>query len=256
MANKQRNDPINKKFYAPLRMLDAIGDWVFYFSVAISLAVVFTLRSKYPEWYDREQMMFVVSVIMGFVIALTSRLYLTPRAIDARRMEFLSKGYDVPLSHEKTQDYYNNYEPPGTRRIAAQALENAFFSKSIALKMIVLERIKVLAAIVIFILLVREPDLGLASIAAVTIFGEQIIIKYVRLELFRVRSENTYNRLFELFTDNPVEKIFQTKAIDNFCYYETGKAIAGVYLSDKIFKKLNEDLSEEWQRIKMTLNIQ
>jgi hypothetical protein len=113
----------------------------------------------------------------------------------------------------------------------------------------------VIIAVLAFFGILRADDLAFPAIAAATIFGEQILMRWLRLEWFRVRSERAYERLRRLFLDGANDREFAAQAIDNFTFYESGKALSAVTLSDRLFRKRNDELSAEWKEVCAQLHI-
>jgi hypothetical protein len=252
-----RSDPIGDRYYRPLRLADNGLKVLFWVTIGLSFVPYFVDRASTPKTYDFVQIALVLAVVGFFALGLAIRLYLSPRAEDQRRRDFLSSVYGVPLTHEHTALYYNNNEVDSVRRFGATLLENAFFSKSIALKMALIDRIVVAMYVGLFFIaiLLRSTDLAVMSTAAQAVFSEQIISRLIRLEWFRSQCGGIYNGLFELFQSTPTPEVFSARVIVAFATYETAKSNAAIVLSSRIFNKQNPALSSEWEKIKKTLNI-
>jgi hypothetical protein len=194
-------------------------------------------------------------VIVGFIINMTNRLYFFPRAEDARRKEFLSNAFDFDLLHERTHGYYNNDEKDPIRRIGVLTLENLFFSKAILHKMAPSIRAKAFAYFLAWIAAALWRDLPQDWVlaAAQVIFSEEIISRWLRLEWARNRAENIYSFTHRLYQMNPQQDKLAAYAIAAFADYESGKTLAGILLSSKIFTKYNKTLSAEWEIVKSGL---
>lgn len=255
MANNARQDPIREKYYRPVELGECAGEVLFWITTVISAVLIVIERASDEKLYNRLQMSLVIVALLAFLIGTAVRLYLQPRALAARASDFLSQSFDVPLSHENTVGYYNNSQPPGQRRLAAMVMENTFFSKEISKSMLWFERLRACIALLVFILMMRQDDLAFAAIAAATVFGEQVIVRYLRLEWFRVRCEASYKHLYDLFLNGPTEPFFTAEAIEGLNSYESGKAMAGLTLSDRLFKKRNAELSAQWDIVRQLLKI-
>lgn len=255
---QQRHDPIGTRYFKALRSIDELSNLLFYTAAGLSFAVLLVDKKDSQPAYDFVQGAFVLAVIVVFVIGLVIRLYLTPRAEDMRRKDLLSKAYDVPLTHEQTTGYYNNDQTQPIKYLGLAVMENSFFSKAILLKMARYERIKVGGYVIVFLIAVlnRNTDLAFAATAAVAIFSEQVLSRWFRLEWLRSRCEATYNNLYALFQSSPTSVTFQAKVLEAATFYETGKANAGITLSETIFLKLNPTLSGEWEQVKQMLKLQ
>lgn len=252
-----KSDPIRENYYAAVEQADKASDGLFYATALLSIISLFIDKGTYPVVYDTVQTSFAVCVISLFIIGLVSRLYWTPRAEDKRRQDFFASACGVSLSHQKTDGYYNNDLSDPIERMAAQVMENSHFSKAIALRMARTERLKVVAYGALWLLCVlnRHADLGLIVAASQAVFSEQILSKWLRLEWLRIRFEKTYDELHRMFQSKPSTPTFRAQTLESLGMYETAKAAAGITLSSKLFHKMNDHQSAEWEQIKADLGI-
>lgn len=256
-AMPPRRDPIGDKYFNPLRVAEVASDIAFYSAAILSIVTLLIEKTQYPAIYDAAQILFVVTVVLGFALGIAIRLYWRPRAEDHRRTELISNASKVPLIVEKTEGYYNNVQSDPTRRLGLNTFENSHFSRAIALEMLKAERVKVTIYALIFLVAVlnRKTDLAFAAVAAQAILSEQILSHWLRLEWCRARFNNTYNDLYKLFQSGPNKSVLYARVLEMFSYYETTKANAGISLSSRIFHQKNAELSAEWEKIKHTLKI-
>lgn len=253
-----KSDPIRERYFDAVDHADKATDWLFYVSAVLSLASLLVTKADFPVLYNLVQILFAASVVGIFCMGLVNRLYLTPRAEDKRRQDFFSSAYGVGLSGiEKTDGYYNNSQSPGIRRVAAQLLENSHFSKAIARRMLKVERIKVVAYLLLWLVgvLCRETDLGAVVVASQVVFSEQIISRWLRLEWLRDRFEKTYSDVYRLFHSSPAAQAFDAMTLESLGVYEAAKANGGVTLSSRLFHQMNDELSREWDQTRAQLKI-
>lgn len=252
-----RSDPVRSKFYEPLERAEFASGLLFYLGAVLSIVVLFVDKAAYPGLYNAVMIPFAVSVAALFGTELATRLYFGPRATDQRTLDFMSSVYNIKLTHELTDGYYNNELKEPAERLAAQLLENTHFTKAIAREMAKGERFRSVAYILIWLmcLLTRQARLDIVLAASQAIFSEQIISRCVRLEWLRARSERIYNDVYALFQSGPVGNTFNARALEAFVVYESVKANAAVTLSGRIFKKRNDELSAEWNKIQAALGI-
>ena len=250
-------DPIRKRYFNDVELADTATDWLFYCGAVLSVLSLLLEKSVYPKIYDWVQVGFLIDAIALFILGHVSRLYLTPRAEDKRRQDFFGRAFDVSLSHEVTDGYYNNDARDPNRRLAAQLLENSLFSKNIALSMARVERIKLLVYAVLWLVCVinRQSDLGVILAASQVIFSEQLVSRWLRLEWLRMRFEKTYDDVYRLFQSRPTASTFAAMALDSLTSYEAAKSTAGITLSSGTFDKLNASISKEWISIKALLKL-
>lgn len=252
-----RSDPIRERYFHAVESVQRASDYFFYIGAVLSVLVLVIEKVEHPIAYDVLLTIFALDVLALFIASMASRLYFNPRAADERNRDFLTNACDVKLTHEQTDGYYNNDASEPLRRVAAQVLENTFFSKRIALRMAKAERIRngIYIAIWLVCVLFRRTDLGVIVACAQAVFSEQIISKWLRLEWLRARSERVYDNVYRLFRANPKKSEFNAMALEEYVLYETAKANAAITLSGKIFNEMNPTLSEEWASIQKTLSI-
>lgn len=252
-----RSDPIAGSYFQWIEYADFLSVRLFITTAVLSILLLLIDRGAHSWWYDVLQTFFAILVIALFLVGLITRLYLTPRAEDKRRQDFLSHACNIPLTHETTVGYYNNDLIGVIPRIAGQLFENTFFTKSILRFMARRERIFLCAYVVIYLLIIFYRDTNLAFIAVVSqaIFSEQILSRYVRLEWLRMRAEKTFDEVYRMFQSKSDGDHLQVQTLDFLVHYETTKATAGIPLSSRLFERLNPTLSQEWECIKKKLNI-
>lgn len=255
--NGTRRDPIREEYFLSVEAFESASNYLFWIIAALSCAIFFIDRPENPFAHQITQWTFSALTIGMFVIGIAQRLYLIPRAEDARRRDFISSAFEVSLSYKSTAGYYNNSLTDPNQRIAAQILENSFFSKTIILHMLRRERMTTAcyAAMWLLAVLNRDTDIGLLAIVSQVIFSEQIISNWLRLESARMRYEKTYEDTYRLLQTKDFSGVFTARVIEILGFYEASKINSGIVLSSAIFEKLNHQLSVEWEEIKSRLGI-
>ena len=247
-----RSDPIHVHYYAALHKAERCGNWTFNAAAMLSIAVLFIDGRTHPAAHQALNTAFAVSVFAVFLIGLVSRFYWMARAEHARLQELLGSAFDTLLTHMQTEGYYNNDERDPVRRIAAMTMENAFFSKSIALRMSHGERVRVGVYVLIYFVAVtsRTTEIGLVVALSQIVFSEQILVRWIKLEWLRSKCEETYECLSKLFLSSAKSPAFRGQAFAVFTTYEAQKSNAAVTLSNAVFKEMNPALSAEWNQIR------
>jgi hypothetical protein len=250
-----RNDPIQADYFRPLETAESASSWLFYLGAFASFAPLLIDRTAHPKLYQGALVVFVLAVVLVFITGTAIRLYFFPRAEDARRKEFLSNTFGFDLIHQRTTGYYNNNETDPHKRMGLLVLENLFFTKAILREMAPAVRAK--AFIYLFawlgVLLWQDIPLDCIAAAAQVLFSEEIIIRWLRLEWLRSRSERIYDGIHRLFQSNPAADKLFAYAVDAFGDYESGKTLGGILLPQKIFDRLNPTLTAEWEMVKKGL---
>jgi hypothetical protein len=247
-----RYDPINKKYYRPLEIVESINSWVFYLSAVLSFAPIFIDKIEYPTLIDNVIILFAISVIIYAILGSISHLYLLPRAQEARHKEFLSTAMGIELIHERTVGYYNTDKEEKFQRLGMMLFENTFFTMQILQKMAFGIRLKTFIYIFIwfFALFLRKTSLDWLSLATIVIFSEEILSRWLRLEWQRNKIENIYNEIRKTLQSRPTKQKHIVFIMDSLISYENAKSVGGILLSSKIFEKMNPSLTIEWERIK------
>ncbi|RLP27599.1 hypothetical protein [Mesorhizobium sp. YM1C-6-2] len=254
-----RSDPIAENYYKPLIQAEVWSDFLFYLAAATSIAAMLVSGEIYPTFNGLIQIVFVISVIFIFVIGVVNRLYLSPRAEEKRREDLLSNSFDVNLTHENTVGYFNNDQKNPIKRLAASVMESSYFTAKITKEMLFRERLRVGIYSIIWLVsaLLRTTDLSIIAVGAQVLFGEQILFRWFRLEWLRHRSEQTYKAIQRLLTTARTlnKPSSHAQVLEWFAIYETSKSNASMTLSNRIFQKRNEALSQDWEKIRRGLGL-
>lgn len=257
MVNAPKIDPIRDKYYKPLQVADHFSDALFYVGAVLSLVAFFVEKSIHPVLYDLVQIALIFAVAGIWALNMAIRVYFAPRAQNKRFQDFVSKAFGVPLSgHEGTEGYYNT-DAIGPERLGAQLLENSFHSKDTALRMAWIERCKSISFLILLsaAALFRSTDLMFLALVAQAVFSEQLLSRWIRIEWLRQRFETIYAELYRLLQSKPNSQRIKVVVWELIGQYESAKATAGITLSESIFEKRNQKVSEEWQRIKSLLEL-
>jgi hypothetical protein len=171
----------------------------------------------------------------------------------------LSDAFGAGLGEKVRDDYYNNLLPKTARRLAATTLENTFFTKEILLKMLTKERIKngLYFILLVVLLVCRWTSTNWLLMFAQMLFSADLILKWIRLERFRIRASRVYAQLEQFFlqrgdADKPNDMAILLAA---FTDYECAKDEAVIPLDQKIFEELNLILSKQWEETQQRLNM-
>lgn len=250
----EKNDPIRDQYFKPLERAELASDALFYLSALLSIAALQVDKASHALAHDMVQVAFIVSVVAYFVIGLAIRLYFSPRAHDMRYQDFVAHAFGTPLVHGQSQGYYNSAAPTVAIRIAAQTLENSFYSKDTVGQMLHFERIKLGLYVIIFIvaLAYRRTDLDMLGIAAQILFSEQLFSRWLRMEWLRGEFERTFDHLCRLFRSKADLEIAGHELAGR---YERAKAIASITLSSRIFEKRQAVTDAGWKEIRASLGL-
>lgn len=247
-------DPIRDRYYQPLETSERVLSALFYATALLSLAAPLIDRANYPSVYDWIQIPFVVCVVALFIVSLTIRLYFSPRAQNKRYQDFLGHVFGVQLSHEQTSGYYTSTVAGVPKRVAAQLLENCFYSMDTIGQMAVAERAKVGVYLTLWVVVIlnRTTDLEVAAIVAQAVFSEQILSRWLRVEWLRRSCEDIYEELVRLLKAGAQLDVVAWELLGS---YEMRKAVACITFPSSIFEKRQPTTDAEWQKVRASLGL-
>lgn len=252
-----KTDPIRTNYFDIIESADVFAQVLFWIGAVLSIASSIVPEAGNADIYKAVQATFLVVVVVMFFVDQWTKLYLAPRAADARAQDFLSHAYGQPLSGDMTTGYYNNGVSAGVAKLAAQAFENTLFTKEICRAVLKTHAPATLlyAAVWLLALTYGQAPLSLMAAFAQLIFSEQIIARLVRLWWLQRRCEELHEVFRQLYVSKATGANFDAIALDGFTRYEVAKATAGVTLSSKAFKRFNVPLSLQWEELKQALSI-
>ena len=139
-------------------------------------------------------------------------------------------------------------------------MENAFFSKEIALRMLSRKRIIIFGYLLAWLIAfsLRHDNLELLTWLTQLVFSGEILTEWLKLEILRFRYERTYDELYSHFLHRLGQgsPCATANVLNAFVTYEAAKSTAGVLLSTNDFQKLNPTLSNRWKQICKELDMQ
>lgn len=205
---------------------------------------------------------FTITTLGYFVIDNYLSIFKIPKVEDKRRVHLLTNSFNVPLDNERTNRYYNNDLEPSLLKLGANIFENSLFAERVTHEMAKRERIKVGIFVVVFViaLMLRTTEIELITILAQTLFASTLIPAYLRLEVLHFKNKAIFDSLQDIFllnnqmTNDDNERL-SAKLLDCFVKYESAKAYSGVKQDTKVFRKINPQVTQEWEEIKRNLNI-
>lgn len=257
-TNIHRVDEVDK-YYKPIKTLGNFSVLLFWIIAALSLFIPYSKSVVISSHQPKFVAVYIVLVVLHFVLSQISRFYLVPRAERMRRKQLLTNAFGAQLSHDQTCLYYNNQCPPSIKRLGANTMENALFSKEIAGKMLIKNRMVTGGYLITWLLAFSFSHDNMEILTWITqiVFSGEIVVQWVNLEILRLRHSRTYELLHIYFLHQLGQDSNKSIAtlLDAFVAYESAKSSAGILLSTKIFQKLNPTLSVKWNQIRQELKI-
>ncbi|MGO8080500.1 hypothetical protein NIBR502774_14130 (plasmid) [Rhizobium sp. NIBRBAC000502774] len=255
----QKKDTVGQEYYSPLKKAELVSDTLFWVSALLSLIVLFVEPQKNPKAFAASQTAFCLAVLGVFVSGIAIQIYWSSRAQDKRIADLLSHAFQVPLIAEPSKGYYNNNATDPVVRLAANVLENTLFTKTILIKMLRWERIKVAAYTIVWLIamLNRATDFQIITAVAQVIFSEQVIARWLRMEWLRSQVENIHDGLYSTIQSAPAINTRESRArvMEACIRYESAKGQAKIALSSAIFEKINPSVSSQWRQLSKQLKL-
>lgn len=246
------------KYYDKLNTLNDLCVWLFLINAIISILLFFL--GNFHVLINVLNTIFIITTIIYFIADSYLSIYLIPSVEGKRRVNLISNSFDVPLDNETTNKYYNNNIEPSILKLGANVFENSLFAKEVTARMCVKERKKILVYVTLWVgaLAFRNVDLELLTIISQTLFTSTLLTQWLKLEYLRNKNEEIYKCLYDLFLiyKDGKDKKLTAKFLDCFVSYEATKAYSGIKQSTEIFFEINDEFSQEWEKIKEKLNIQ
>lgn len=243
-----------KQLYDLAGNFDLVATVLFIVNTAVSV-ITFLFPQLMTEWTFWIQL---ISAIGYIIVLLATDSWLWFEAEKSRRLDCISNGFGVDLLERKTCDYYNNSLPPSIQRYAANNFENAFYSRSTAKAMIPGAVIKIIFALFVFILFLRNfSEENMVLLIAQTCFSTAFFTDQIMVCIFYCRVASIYDRFYSAFvTDGCVDTLqYGVKVLSYSIEYEAIKAFFKIRLSTRLFKKNGEKLNIKWKEISKRLSI-
>lgn len=255
----ERFDSLDRH-YKIIDQLNNATSWLFWINAFLSILVFFV--DDFEQVKNFLFFIFILTTLAYFVIDNYLTIVKIPNVEDKRRVHLLSQSFNVPLDTERTNKFYNNNVEPSVLKLGVHIFENSLFAERVTYEMLKKERIKIVIFVAVFVVafLFRTTEYEFIAILAQTIFASTLLPAYIRLRVLHSKNKAIFNSFYDLFllhkdTNNGNEEKLTAKILDLFVKYESAKAYSGVKQDSGIFHKINPEITQEWEDIKVRLNI-
>ena len=241
-----RRDDVNKLYKIP-NNLNLIEQMLF----LVDLIAAIVSLSRNQNVMGIAIVVQIVAAIFYFIISIIDDGYFWYEAEKARRKNSIENGLGTRLSELETEEYYNNQSKESLEKYALNVLESNLFSKNIAGKMIPTSCIKSAIAVAILIVACRfMNDSEFLLIIAQTAFSSYVLLDTVMLVLYKLRMDSLYKEGYALLITPRIKgKKMNACLLAYSVEYEAIKAHYKIRLSERIFKKNNGELSNQWNQV-------
>lgn len=236
--------PHKESFYHAT-IISNIQKWFIIIGSLLSLFAIFTSDNKKKCIDITICLISIICFILDFVFS-----YFYQKAGEEKVKDLVDNGLNSKLSDYKSKDYYTNDEiKNGLPKLGVNNFESVFFTKSIVRKMI---KRNTIPFVIIFLI----------YICSIFFFEKEIWIKIFQFLLpLQIMKEFIYllyfySKIKDIYED--YKKVYSTTKknervpyiIKNIILYEKLLSTYQVLTDSKIYRKLNNKLSQDWIEVK------
>lgn len=243
-----RKDDV-EELYKCSKTLNTTVNILFFLSIALSiLSFLFADSLKDSLSLTTAQVIIAISFIL---LSIFDDFYCWYNAESIRRKSSIENAFNIDITNLYTEKYYNNKIEPSINKYNINTFENILFSKSIAERMSIFEIVKGFICIVSFIICclnIKNNEAILVITQA--LFSAQFIIGTISLLTYIRRLKDLYNAFYFEFVTAGIQNKSQIYALLALSIeYEAVKAHYKIRISSKLFRKMNTNLSRQWNEI-------
>lgn len=195
----------------------------------------------------------ITLIIVYYCLTLITETFLYPATARKRRKGFLDNSLGSKFLEKSVRNYYTNDNiSPGMYKIVVNCCENCFFTYNIALKMLwglVTKNIIIIA--ILWIIVYYGFKNSLLALPILQIFLSNIFLtELVHHINFVIKLKILLDKAKDLCQQGKKCPDIRGKAILLFLDYETTLAYNKAPLSNRIYRKFNDEFSRQWEDFK------
>ncbi len=223
----------------------------------ISYLIIFILSiiATIFELSDISEYIGIIAIIFLFVLEAISQDFKL-RAERVRRKDFIDNSFGTSFVHDSSQEYYDNDElEVGMKKAMINLFENSFFSfnvsKEMLRKSIAINLLFMLG--IIFMAIYGFSRYQIAIPILQLFLSRYFLLKILKTYNFMNRVEDSFNSLKQITANTENNRILdknEIKFLTVLVDYEVLIAESNISLDSKVFERLNDKLTEEWEQIK------
>ena len=241
------------------RNWETVGLWsIGILSVAIPVVDSFVASALVKTISNILNFLYFLIIIAYYILDIYTETFLYPATARKRRKGFIDNSLGSKFLEKDVEGYYNNDNLDyGPYKMLINCGENCFFTLNIAKGMV--PRIVIKNSLF---------SIGFLAIAYYGIKNNLVFIPILQILLstlfitelihhinFIAKLEQLFERLKDTFTPKADKSQIFQEAVLLFLDYETTLAYNKAPLSDSVYDKLHEKLSNEWDEIKKRYEI-
>lgn len=248
-----------KKDFDLVSVVEKISNVILWSSVAVSIATIVIFYSGMEQTIANKLIVVLNTVIcflsVSYFLSDIFSNYLFQLAEAKRRDDFFDNSLYTNHSEENSNEYFTNDNiSPGIKKMGINCFENSFFTKSVATAMLKPMVIKTVIVVLLFLFLALFTNNHLFTTALQIALPFTIIQQTIRLFIFKNRVNGICKEFRQIFTTHNKKTIYKS-ILHNVTSYEATLSWACIKLDSNLFNKMNDELSEKWNKIKAKCNI-
>ncbi len=238
-------------------LLKKINSYLFYLIFGVSIITIFIDKEfKFILEYVN-----VVSMTVYTFLSFYVDYQLFPSAEHIRRRDFIDNSFGTKLNIKQSEGYFSNDNKEfGVYKATTNLFENSLFTTNISKKMlpkkVVLSTIFI--AVIVFLAMNGFSNTQLAVPILQIFLSANVLGELIKLFIFVKKNEEYFDALRSIFTNDDFKsepEKYLPVFLKTYLDYETNLAWGMILLDDKIYNKINPELSVEWESIKSKFKI-
>lgn len=231
--------------------------------VALSIiASIITVVMRVLNWSNTviDTLLTVITVFLLMAVFRCKRAFKThlQKAEQTRREGLLDNSFDTRMADTPSENYYDTDDIEyGLGKLLANTHENSLFTANIADEMIKGPEWRFVAGIALLIALAIFNLLNAGAIVAAVdiLITHNMLNDYLDLKELRTEAEIVQEKCKDaasaaLEEHWKLSERTKGKIINAFLRYETALSYASMILNQKVYDKVNDDLTRKWEGIK------
>lgn len=244
--------------YKTLKKLRSYETVLLYANIIIPLILAAANKYNCEFLFSVLEILNIVTLVSYAILYILTEIFIQPKTSGKRRKGFLDNSLGSKLLDSEVKGYYDNDElKVGPYKLLVNCFENCFFTKSIIQRMhvrVVCKNLILVLIMIIFSYYGYKDNMFTLPILQLFL-SSAFIIELCYHFSFYAKLSQLYNNFIDIFSSHRTKDEITQQAFLMVIEYETTLAYNKSNISDKIYNKINEQLTKEWEQIKTRYGI-
>ncbi|AZJ36647.1 hypothetical protein [Tenacibaculum singaporense] len=239
-----------QKSYDFVNKINSTLSIILILTTTISIAILVLDKLETPHKFTHILNVVLVILSVSYFILEILQRHLFHEAEFERKNDFIDNGLKLKLSEENSSGYFNNDDlKKGVYKLGVNCFESSFFTKSITKKM--LKKHLIQAGIIFLLIFTLIFTVANNLLIQILLLALPYSILNDTLKLYRLykNTDTVFKHFTYIFNTSKKGKL-DYLILNNIINYEKSLSRAAILLDNKIFKKMNNDLSIKWNELK------